>query len=368
MKQLSWILALALTVLWSAAAFASGAPTTVGFASAGAITLNPQSSSASLEAQVSVECAWDDLVVSCSADVTGTTLDTLSLSSIAPLGSATLSAAVQFDEQTASTVSGNAGVATAFDEIGIDVETVFAPGAMGMGIEVRPQLGAIVERFAIGFNLSPFGTTQTESCSLNFTFIEIDFSFSGPPCADAITGSLLYEADGFTELYLSASQVGGLPIGVSFGASVLHEAEEKTLDLHPSLTVESPACLDVYAGLDWDDATRSLKGIKIYGLGARCEIGGVRFRGLWSLAPSEIALVKAPYWSLLGLVWTLSGCCDEEGEGSVAFFFGDENLFDIGEIEAAFMLPVSETSSVSLTAALKMGGGYTLTLGWDVEL
>lgn len=78
-------------------------------------------------------------------------------------------------------------------------------------------------------------------------------------------------------------------------------------------------------------------------------------------------LVAAPYWAFVGLVWDVPGCCGDPGGASVVFFFGGEDeLFDLGEIEFAveWAVAASCTASVTLTTA----GAAALTFGWEVAL
>ncbi|MCK5827706.1 hypothetical protein KAH43_04195, partial [Candidatus Bipolaricaulota bacterium] len=100
------------------------------------------------------------------------------------------------------------------------------------------------------------------------------------------------------------------------------------------------------------------------GMGMRCEIGDIRFRMLYAFDPSVLALVKSPYKSLLGLVWPIESCCEQPGEGSVAFFFGENNLFDLEEIGGELILPMTDTLTLSLLIEYPMTDLPTFTLGW----
>ena len=67
--------------------------------------------------------------------------------------------------------------------------------------------------------------------------------------------------------------------------------------------------------------------------------------------------------------WTaIQGCCGETGEASVAFFFGEDNLFDLGEILFDAAYPAAEKLSFSLSFTLPMNGGPTFSFGWNYEL
>jgi hypothetical protein len=82
-------------------------------------------------------------------------------------------------------------------------------------------------------------------------------------------------------------------------------------------------------------------------------------------------LIKAPYWELVGFIWewpSLSG--EETGEASVAFLFGGEGPFNLGEIDFESEIPLFEGFTLSLGACLKTAGGTdsSVSLGWTYAL
>ena len=158
---------------------------------------------------------------------------------------------------------------------------------------------------------------------------------------------------------------------MQFGGILSFTPEEKTLEISPAFSLDSPDCFDLYAGILWDSAAPAgagasrLDGFKLYGIGFRSEAGPLRLRGLYALSPNEIALVPAPYTALFGAVWDTAGCCGEPGEGSIAFLFGDDGLFDLGEVLAELAIPVLDTMTVRVGLSLPTAGSPILTLGWD---
>jgi len=226
----------------------------------------------------------------------------------------------------------------------------------------------VVQELTICFNLDKYGSIQTTSCALPFTYAEARFAIPLDCCDSSVTANISWDAAGFSQLSLSAPQVGGLPLGVSFGAFLTFTTDEKTLELAPSLNMENPDCFDFYTGLEWDAATHTLSELRFYGMGMRCEIGDIRFRMLYAFDPSTLALVKSPYKSLLGLVWPIASCCGEPGEGSLAFFFGEDNLFDLEEIDGELILPVTDTFTLTLNVEYPMIGLPTFTFGWEFAL
>lgn len=164
---------------------------------------------------------------------------------------------------------------------------------------------------------------------------------------------------------MSAPHVGDLPFAISLSSFLTFTPDEKTITLSPSLNLENPDCFDFYAGLEWDAATHTLSELLFYGMGMRCEIGEVQLRMLVALDPSVLALVKSPYRSLLGLIWPIAGCCGVEGEGSLVFFFGSANLFDLEEINAELSLPITDRLTLALAIEAPMTSQPTFILGWQ---
>jgi hypothetical protein len=246
------------------------------------------------------------------------------------------------------------------------LEGFLEPGSFGSRLELASTDDNVVQGLSLYFNLDKYGRIQTSSCSLPFTYAEARFSIPLDCCEWPVYADISWDADGFSEFNISAMDVGGLPFGVSFGGFLTFTTQEKTLEISPSLNLESPECFDFYAGLVWDDAANSLSGIRFYGMGMRCEIGDIRFRMLYCFDPSTLALIKAPYKALLGLVWPMIGCCDHPGEGSVAFFFGENNLFDLEEILGELIAPVTKDLTLSMLIEYPMTGLPTFTFGWKL--
>ena len=87
----------------------------------------------------------------------------------------------------------------------------------------------------------------------------------------------------------------------------------------------------------------------------------MQIRSLTALLPEEIALVKSPYWELLGIASKIP-ICFGEGEVSAVCYFGDSGLFDIGEIDLEINLPISQTWMFSLTICLPTADAPAFTL------
>ena len=239
------------------------------------------------------------------------------------------------------------------------------PGAFGSKIELTATGDSVVRSIAVFFNLDEYANIQTAACAMPFTYAEARFAIPLDCCESLVYADIRWNAAGFSECAISAPDVGGLPFGVTFSVLLTFTEQEKTLQMSPSFSLENPDCFDFYTGLVWDANTNTISGIRFYGVGMRCEIGDVRFRMLYCQDPRSLALVKSPYKSLVGLVWPMVGCCGQSGEGSVALFFGENNLFDLEEIVGELIAPVTESLSLSLLVEYPMAGLPTFTFGWD---
>ena len=272
-----------------------------------------------------------------------------------------------FDPHSASFTHAVCGGDAMLHEGTLSADLVMTPGAAGLSLAFIP-MESLLQELGIGVNMDAFGSIQTASCTLPFSQARARFEFPLEACEATVVADIRFDCAGFGELTLSTPTVGRLPFAISLGAFLTFTTEEKTLEIAPSLSLNAPDCFDLYTGLDWDPATRTLSGLKVYGFGTRCELGDVGLRVLVSLDPNVLALVKAPYRSLIGLVWAMTGPCDDPGEGSVAFFFGDDGLFDLGEVLAQVILPLADHFTIALDVEIPATGSPTITFGWNYGL
>ena len=342
-------------------------PTLTG-SSDGALAWDAATGAISLEASLATEANWQDVLtagVMLTASEQGA--QTLTATGALSLGDLALSTGTTFDVQSASLVNTTFELSAPLLDAEITLSGVLEPGALGAQIALTATGDSVIRSMSVGFNLDAFGRIQTTSCALPFSCAEARFALPLDGCETTIDARISFDAAGFSELSLSAPHVGDLPFAITFGGFLTFTLDEKTIQLSPSLNLENPDCFDFYVGLDWDAATHTLSELLFYGMGMRCELGAVQFRLLIALDPSVLALVKAPYRSLLGLVWPLSSCCGPAGEGSLAFFFGTDNLFDLGEINAELILPITESLTFSLAIELPMTSTPIFTFGWQVS-
>jgi len=337
-------------------------------ASSGTLTL--ASDTGTLALDTSFTAGWEDepvgAYVSIDAVETGVERLEAALSACFDPGSS-FHLIATFDPLSASFTQAVCGGDVALSDGTLSASLVMAPGAAGLSLAFAPT-ESLLQEVSAGFNLDAYGAIQTRSCAFPFSQARACFQFPLAASEATVSADIRFDGAGFGELTLSTPTVGNLPLAVSFGAFLTFTADEKTLEVVPSLSLDAPDGFDLYTGLDWDPATRTLSGLQIYGLGYRCELGDVGVRVLASLDPDVLALVKAPHRSLIGLVWPMTGPCDEPGEGSIAFFFGEDGPFDLGEVLAEVIVPLDDGLTIALTLELPVPGSPTISFGWDARL
>ncbi len=234
----------------------------------------------------------------------------------------------------------------------------------GVGLSLTGEDSSPLRRIELRFNLKRYRDEILEDTfSPGFSYATVTFEF---PLAEgkSVGGKLLVDKSGLEELWLQLQPPVDLLPWLSLGMSVTFQGDEKSVAVSPSLSLSSPACLDFYWGVSWDSSDAVLDGLKLYGFGIHCQFGSVELHSLTSLAPGEIALVKPPYWELLGLAWKFPGCCGE-GEASAVFYFGEEGLFSVSELAVEVSFPVSPSLTIALGLSLPRAGPTTLTLSWS---
>lgn len=269
-----------------------------------------------------------------------------------------------FDPQSVAFAS--AQVDAAFSGSGLSIAAVarLERTGAGVGLSLTGEGGSPLRRIELRFNLKRYRDEILEDTfSPGFSYATVTFEF---PLAEgkSVGGKLLVDKSGLEELWLQLQPPVDLFPWLSLGMSVTFQEDEKSVAVSPSLSLSSPAWVDFYWGVDWDSENASFDGLRLYGFGLRCQMGGMVLRSLTSLAPEEIALVKPPYWELIGLAWKLPGCCGE-GEASAAFYFGEEGLFSVSELAVEVSFPVSPNLTVALGLSLPRAGPTTLTLSWS---
>ncbi len=334
--------------------------------SSGAITIDWDAGAITLDSTFTTGWTSDALQADITLLLDQTGIDRFSASvGVCFRESLVLSANTVFDPLLATFTSAAFQATLPWHDADLSLSGLLEPGAFGSKIELTSTGDSIVRSLAVSFNLDEYANIQTTSCALPFTTAEVRFAIPLDCCESLVYANMRFDVDGFSECTISAPDVGGLPFGVAFSALLTFTEQEKTLQVSPSLSLENPDCFDFYTGLVWDATANTISGIRLYGMGMRSEIGDIRFRMLYCFDPSTLALIKSPYKALLGLVWPMVRCCEQASEGSLALFFGENNLFDLEEIVGELIAPVTEFLSLSLLVEYPMAGLPTFTFGWN---
>ena len=237
----------------------------------------------------------------------------------------------------------------------------------GLGGRVYLRGGSILERLRLRWNLE-YGRDELveETFSPFLSWGDATLRFSG-----FVGLSLRFNhEEGFEHAGLQFGPTEITFWGIRWFASMIFLVDRARVYHTPSFSVTNPPGVSVYVGTIWDRDESVLSGIKLYGFSFYGEIGDVRFRSYTSLE-GGISLIKAPYWELVGFIWEWPGCCEEsEGEASVAFLFGGEGPFNLGEVDLEAEIPLFEGFTLSIGACLETAGGddSSFSLGWTYAL
>ncbi|NIA10351.1 MAG: hypothetical protein GWP10_11645 [Nitrospiraceae bacterium] len=235
----------------------------------------------------------------------------------------------------------------------------------GFGLSIAGPSDSIVRGIDARFNLKQYRDEIVEETYCpEFSYATINLKLP-MPCVDYISAGIELNREGFDQIWMSLGPMQEILPWLSLGTTVTLRKDKQDMSLSPSLSLESPACFDLYWGIDWDSASDTFNGLKLYGIGFHGEIGGVQIRSLTALLPDEIALVKAPYWELLGIVSKIPTCCGE-AEASAVCYFGDSGLFDVGEVDVEFTIPIFASGHVSFSASMPAASAFTV--GWQLEI
>ncbi|GEM_PF-2247059 len=253
---------------------------------------------------------------------------------------------------------------------GIDVETVLVAedGVAGLEFSLSVEEPNPVEQLTFGFNLDEALAPIQPTCAFQFSRASAAMRFPLPCDLGSLRVEPSWTCSGFDQLAVTLGPIPEVLPGLRFSIEMTYTTEEKTVELIPSLSVASSFCVTPFLSLDWDKSAVSLNGLKVLALDMRCEIGAVRARGILELSPGDVALVADPYCGLFGLIWSVTGCCGEEGEASIAFFFGSGPLLGIAAIALEAEIPVLPGLVLNPQAMMKLDGTGRFSLDWSYDL
>jgi hypothetical protein len=291
---------------------------------------------------------------------------TLSLEGAVTWGGAEITSSVVIDVQTPSFTFAESWLQAEWDAYRMTAIAHLEEKGCGFRITLRGGRETLIRRLRLNWNLSPYhrDPLELEEETFSPTLTQGDVYLNLHESANAF---MRWTDEGFEFAGLRLRLADDLFWGLRWFGTLFVRTDESKFYTSPSLHLEPEPGFSLYAGPVWDRAASTLSGIKFYGFSFYGELGSVEFRSITALVP-ELELVKEPYWELVGFIWEMSGCCTEEvGEASVAFFFGGDSLFDLGEIDFESEIPLWDNFSVHIDATFTTFGEATLTLGWEAE-
>lgn len=291
---------------------------------------------------------------------------TLAFTGSGKFGGVELAPSLAFDPQgpafQALTVLGR------LDLLGLPAEGVarLEEKGFGWGLTFLGERDGFIERVRVRFNLKRFlDEPQEATFAPSFSFGEVRFRLALPCCAERLRGWLSFTKAGFSELGLSFPLPIPRELRLLASATVRLSADRKTAFLGPGFVYDLPPCVEAFLALDWDPGSATIRGIRVYGVGFRCEVGEVRLRALTTFEP--IGLVKAPYWEALWIAWEGGDCCGR-ARFNLALYFGDGGLVGLGEVEIGAELAFSPGFALGFEAELPLAGSPKLALNWRAAL
>lgn len=237
----------------------------------------------------------------------------------------------------------------------------------GWGLTLFGPRDFLLERARLRFNLKRFSEEVLDpTFAPSFSSGEMRFRLVLPCCVDRVRGWVNFTKAGFSEFGVSFPLPLPRELGLFASAVVRFSLDKKAVSFGPGFLYNLPPCVEAFLGLDWDQTTWTIQGIKVYAAGWHCEVGAVRVRALTQF--EDIGLIKRPYREALWLGWKGEGCCGPV-EFSVAFYFGESRAFlGLGEAELGLEAEVGQSFRLGFGTTFPLGQAPTLTMGWRIRL
>jgi hypothetical protein len=188
---------------------------------------------------------------------------------------------------------------------------------------------------------------------------------------------------------VSGIEVGALP-WLTFDVELTFELQTKSLALVPRLVLGEIACIELYAGLDWDAATLSVDGVRFYGIELTGELGPVTVRDVTVFDLNRYAITTEAYgsiierlvdaiedghsyypdyWEMLSIAYRGDGCCGQELTflANVYFDEASTDLFDWAMTHVEATIPFAEALSFTLGMEMHTAGVSSLAFGFHLD-
>ncbi|MFC2108038.1 hypothetical protein ACFLS5_01080 [Candidatus Bipolaricaulota bacterium] len=184
-------------------------------------------------------------------------------------------------------------------------------------------------------------------------------------------------------------EVGAVP-WLTFDVELTFELQTKSLALTPRLVLGEVACIEVYAGLDWDGGSVSIGGIGLYGIELVGQLGPVTVRDVTVFDLNRYAITTEAYgsvvkrlvdaieeghsyypdyWEMLSIAYRGDGCCGQELTFLANAYFdeGSSGLFDWAMTHIEAEIPFGAGFSFTLGMEMHSAGVDSLAFGFHVD-
>jgi len=208
-----------------------------------------------------------------------------------------------------------------------------------------------------------------------FTGQKITLSGLGFCCMEDITTTLYMTCNGFDFLEFETAGIiiPHLP-WVTLGATLKFTLEAKALTLTPTFVWGDILCadFDLFMSVSTTGDQLAIEGIRIGGIGLRCDIGGVSFTGIsfWGGGAKPLLLEGTEYWEYYQIKTVDDGCCGPfEFEATVFFKEAGSRLFDVAlfDIDMSIALSSQFTFDMGLVVNTETAAFTRWTFGFLIE-
>jgi hypothetical protein len=203
-------------------------------------------------------------------------------------------------------------------------------------------------------------------CGLLFDGVDISLGF--PYGCAQVSGALAFNCDGFDEASFSVADIAIPKLSwVTIDADLTFALDDKEVELSPSFDFGDFACFKLYLDVETDGHIR-IGDISVYGIGITCDINDVSFEALSYMDGTH--KLNGDYWEMYKLSFNREAeCCGlTSGELAVYFLQGGLELFDVGLLEGAFTLALSERLTVDMRLSYDVAAGAVKALMFDFAI
>lgn len=276
------------------------------------------------------------------------------------LGALGVTSTLQFDPAAGTFTQSATSMSWGHDDVAFSSRFELTPLGLALSVEGYVDLDAVSIGATVGFR------STGADCGLLFDEVTIFSQF--PFCCSTVSAELSISCAGFEIALFSVYglRVPRLP-WLTLDVDLSFEPDAKSLDMWPIVSFGTVGCLDLFIDVE-TSGHLSFGDIRIYGIGLRCEVGGVSFEGISYLDGSH--LIDGRYWESYSIAWNREGCCGPASGRLECFFLsGGMRLFDLAVIVGTVSFEANEhfAAETSVTIDVETGAEPVWALGLSVD-